>query len=245
MGDGISFKKVVPAMTVSPRIFRFLLLLGLTSGSTAFSTCSLHRVSRDLPKNLHQKARIISDVKPYLAMTSSSTSEDSASNPSQLESILGNAKSLLTDGERSDTKNKLYKATVAGLAVSLAMVPEAIAFSFVAGVSPLVGLWTTVALGFTAATLGGRAGICSSASGACSVVVASLCKSHGPAYLSACAILAGILQAAGGFLGLGKFIRLVRHPVMLGFVNGVAIVMTKAQLVHFRGPNGGFASVAV
>ena len=115
------------------------------------------------------------------------------------------------------------------------MVPEAIAFSFVAGVNPLVGLWTTVALGFTAASLGGRAGICSSASGACSVVVAALGASHGPAYLSACACLAGLFQVVGGLVGLGRFIRLVPHPVMLGFVNGLAILMTKAQLVHFRG----------
>lgn len=101
------------------------------------------------------------------------------------------------------------------------MVPEAVAFAFVAGVSPLVGLWTTVVLGFVAASLGGRPGICSSASGACSVVVASLCASHGPAYLSVCAMMAGLFQVAGGALGLGKFIRLVPHPVMLGFVNGL------------------------
>ncbi|KAL7566101.1 hypothetical protein ACA910_003876 [Epithemia clementina (nom. ined.)] len=83
------------------------------------------------------------------------------------------------------------------------MVPEAVAFAFVAGVSPLVGLWTTVVLGFIAATLGGRAGICSSASGACSIVVASLGASHGPAYLSACAILAGLFQISAGLLGFG------------------------------------------
>ena len=99
----------------------------------------------------------------------------------------------------------------------------------------MTGLWTTVLLGFTAASLGGRAGICSSASGACSVVVAALCRSHGPAYLAATAMLAGVLQMAGGILNLGRFIRLVPHPVMLGFVNGLAIVMTKAQLAHFQG----------
>ena len=131
----------------------------------------------------------------------------------------------------------LAQATISGLAVSLAMIPEAVAFAFVAGVNPLVGLWTTVVLGFVAASLGGRAGICSSASGACSVVVAALCAARGPAYLSVCAMLAGALQVMGGMLGLGKFIRLVPHPVMLGFVNGLAIVMTKAQLVHFRGMN--------
>lgn len=134
-----------------------------------------------------------------------------------------------------DRKNTLVKASAAGIAVALAMIPEAVAFSFVAGVNPLTGLWTTVLLGFTAASLGGRAGICSSASGACSVVVASLGRSHGPAYLAATAVLAGLFQMTGGILNMGRFIRLVPHPVMLGFVNGLAIVMTKAQLAHFQG----------
>ncbi|KAG7363527.1 sulfate permease family protein [Nitzschia inconspicua] len=138
-------------------------------------------------------------------------------------------------------RKKLFQATKSGLAVSLAMVPEAVAFAFVAGVSPLVGLWTTVVLGFVAAAMGGRAGLCSSASGACSVVVASLSASHGPAYLSVCAIMAGLLQIVGGFLGVGKLMKLIPHPVMLGFVNGLAIVMTKAQLVHFK-TNGSFMS---
>ena len=114
------------------------------------------------------------------------------------------------------------------------MIPEAVSFAFVAGVNPLVGLWTTVVLGFFAAAFGGRAGICSSASGACSVVVAALCASHGPAYLSACALLAGGIQILAGVLKLGRFVRLIPHPVMLGFVNGLALVMVKAQLVHFK-----------
>ena len=174
--------------------------------------------------------------------------------PSQAESVVINAKSVTAESFRDttvddDNKNKLsvwLRSSAAGLAVSLAMVPKAVAFSFVAGVSPLVGLWTTVVLGFVAAILGGRAGICSSASGACSVVVAALCASHGPGYVSTCAILAGALQVLAGCLGLGKFIRLVPHPVMLGFVNGLAIVMTRAQLVHFRSSSangGGFLSL--
>ena len=104
----------------------------------------------------------------------------------------------------------------------------------VAGVSPLVGLWTTVTLGFFAALFGGRAGIMSSASGACSVVVAALCASHGSGYLAGCAALAGILQIVAGSAGLGKLIRLVPHPVMIGFVNGLSLVMLKAQLTHFK-----------
>lgn len=109
---------------------------------------------------------------------------DGARPPSQLESVVGNAKSIAAGlGRRMDladpTRRSQYlTAVTAGLAVSLAMVPEAVSFSFVAGVSPLVGLWTTVVLGFFAALFGGRAGICSSASGACTVVVAALCASR-------------------------------------------------------------------
>ena len=170
----------------------------------------------------------------------SNTNNDAktAPTPAQLESISENAKELRGGSSDNDTDarptGRFWKATTAGMAVALAMIPEATAFAFVAGVSPLVGLWTTVVLGFTAASLGGRAGICSSASGACSIVVAALCRSHGPAYLSACAMLAGILQVAAGLGNLGRFIRLVPAPVMLGFVNGLAIVMTKAQLQNFR-----------
>lgn len=161
---------------------------------------------------------------------------------SQIESITQNAKSLNPFGSHLE-RETIVSSLASGLAVSLAMVPEAISFAFVAGVSPLVGLWTTVFLGFLAAAFGGRAGICSSASGACSVVVASLCASHGPAYLSACAIMAGILQMIfGGYLGVGKWIRLVPHPVMLGFVNGLTIVMIRAQLVHFQTSTGSFLS---
>lgn len=158
--------------------------------------------------------------------------------PSQVESIKENAE-LLLPIKKGDTakslQRKLFQATISGLTVALAMVPEAVAFSFVAGVSPLVGLWTTVLLGFVAASLGGRPGICSSSSGAVSVVIASLSRAHGPVYVSACAVLAGLLQIAGGVLGLGKFIRLVPHPVMLGFVNGLAIMMTRSQFHAFQG----------
>jgi len=87
-----------------------------------------------------------------------------------------------------------------------------------------------------AAAFGGRGGITTGASGACAVVVAGLVASHGASYLSAAVVLAGCIQVAFGVLGAGKFIRLVPHPVMLGFVNGLALVMTRAQLRHFRGP---------
>mmetsp|Transcript_1983 Transcript_1983/g.2693 ORF Transcript_1983/g.2693 Transcript_1983/m.2693 type:complete len:620 (+) Transcript_1983:113-1972(+) len=176
-----------------------------------------------------------------------STPPSSSSPPSQIESIIANAKSLNPFGKpkttsSSSSENTVLPSLAAGLAVSLAMIPEAVSFAYVAGVSPLVGLWTTVFMGFVAAAFGGRAGICSSASGACSVVVASLCAMHGPSYLSACAVMAGLLQIVfGGAAGLGKFIKLVPHPVMLGFVNGLTVVMVRSQMIHFKDAlNGGF-----
>ncbi|KAL7538907.1 hypothetical protein ACHAWF_011186 [Thalassiosira exigua] len=180
---------------------------------------------------------------PFRAVISrlSSTVDDvEEAPPSRIESVVANAKSISSNlGRKMDLTNPTLRtqyltAMTAGLAVTLAMVPEAVSFSFVAGVSPLVGLWTTVVLGFFAALFGGRAGICSSASGACSVVVAALCASHGSGYLAGCAALAGLLQIVAGTAGMGKLIRLVPHPVMIGFVNGLTIVMLKAQLTHFQ-----------
>ncbi|KAH8066122.1 secondary active sulfate transmembrane transporter [Aureococcus anophagefferens] len=123
---------------------------------------------------------------------------------------------------------------LSGFAVSLAMIPEAVAFAFVAGVSPIVGLQTTAVLGFVAAAFGGRGGMTSGASGACAVVVAGLVREHGAGYLPGCVVLAGFAQTFLGLVGAGKFIRMVPHPVMLGFVNGLAVVMLSAQLTHFR-----------
>lgn len=165
-----------------------------------------------------------------------------AAKVSQTEDLVANAKELLFTplGPRQASKKLTTKAalrnTLSGLTVSLAMIPEAVAFAFVAGVSPIVGLQTTAVMGFFAAAFGGRGGITTGASGACSVVVAPLVKAYGVAMLPAAACLAGIIQTLMGVLGFGKFIRLVPHPTMLGFVNGLALVMTKAQLMHFRAP---------
>jgi SulP family sulfate permease len=188
-------------------------------------------------KNATPKCRFVS-----LQTSSASSSDDAEVSLSRRESIIANAKSFLPP-DFDERKKTLFSATLSGLAVSLAMIPEAVAFSFVANVSPLVGLWTTVILGFFAAAFGSGAGLVSSASGACSVVVASLGRSHGNVYVSASALLAGIFQAAGGALGLGRLIRLIPHPCMLGFVNGLAVVMTKAQLHHFRVDGDAFMSI--
>ncbi|CAH0365438.1 unnamed protein product [Pelagomonas calceolata] len=166
------------------------------------------------------------------AVAEISRDEDLVANaPELLFTPLGPRKALNPLSPESATKNAL-----SGFAVSLAMIPEAVAFAFVAGVSPIVGLQTTAVLGFVAAAFGGRGGITTGASGACAVVVAGLVASHGASYLSAAVALAGLIQVSLGVLGAGKFIRLVPHPVMLGFVNGLAVVMTRAQLRHFRAP---------
>lgn len=122
---------------------------------------------------------------------------------------------------------------LSGLTVALALVPEAVAFSFVAGVEPLVGLYAAFMVGLITACIGGRPGMISGATGALAVVMVSLVAEHGVEYLFATVVLMGILQITAGVLKLGKFIRMVPHPVMLGFVNGLAIVIFLAQLSQF------------
>ncbi|MBL4787519.1 MAG: SulP family inorganic anion transporter [Kordiimonadaceae bacterium] len=128
-----------------------------------------------------------------------------------------------------------YKTeTLSGFTVALALVPEAVAFAFVAGVNPLVGLYAAFIVGLITAVIGGRPGMISGATGALAVVMVSLVAQHGVQYLFATVVLMGILQLAAGALKLGKFIRMVPHPVMLGFVNGLAIVIFLAQLGQFQ-----------
>lgn len=123
---------------------------------------------------------------------------------------------------------------LSGLTVALALVPEAVAFAFVAGVEPLVGLYAAFMVGLLAAIFGGRPGMISGATGAMAVVMVSLVADHGVEYLFAAVVLTGLLQIGAGLLRLGKFIRMVSYPVMLGFVNGLAIVILLAQLQHFQ-----------
>lgn len=122
---------------------------------------------------------------------------------------------------------------LSGLTVALALVPEAVAFAFVAGVEPLVGLYAAFMVGLITACIGGRPGMISGATGALAVVMVALVADHGVEYLFATVVLMGILQITAGALKLGKFIRMVPHPVMLGFVNGLAIVIFLAQLGQF------------
>ena len=123
---------------------------------------------------------------------------------------------------------------LAGLTVALALVPEAIAFAFVAGVAPLSGLYAAFIVGIITALIGGRPGMISGATGALAVVMVSLVADHGAQYLFATVILMGVIQLIAGIFKLGKFIRMVPQPVMLGFVNGLAIVIGISQISQFR-----------
>lgn len=135
-----------------------------------------------------------------------------------------------------DFKQKVnYKTEIlSGLTVALALIPEAVAFAFIAGLSPLTGLYAAFTIGLVTSILGGRPGMISGATGAVAVVIVALAKTHGVEYIFATVVLAGIIQLIAGLLKLGKFIRLVPHPVMFGFVNGLAIVIFMSQLVQFK-----------
>jgi SulP family sulfate permease len=123
---------------------------------------------------------------------------------------------------------------LSGLTVALALVPEAIAFALVAHVHPLVGLYAAFMVGLITSLVGGRPGMISGATGALAVVMVALVVTHGVEYLFATVVLMGVLQIGFGLAKLGKFIRMVPHPVMLGFVNGLAIVIFLAQMSHFK-----------
>ncbi len=142
----------------------------------------------------------------------------------------------LINGTKGNVKNDI----LSGVTVAFALVPEAVAFAFVAGVEPMVGLYAAFMMGLITSAIGGRPGMISGATGAMAVVMVALVSQHGVQYLFAAVILAGFLQIMAGVFKLGKFIRLVPYPVMLGFVNGLAIVIFLAQLGQFKimGPLG-------
>lgn len=127
---------------------------------------------------------------------------------------------------------------LSGITVALALVPEAVAFALIAGLSPLTGLYAAVVLAFVTSVFGGRPGMISGATGAVAVVIVSLVQSHGVEYVFAAVILAGLIQIVFGLLRLGKFIRLVPHPVIFGFVNGLAIIIFISQLAQFKDASG-------
>ena len=148
----------------------------------------------------------------------------------------------MTEFIRKQTNNA-KNDILSGLTVALALVPEAVAFAFVAGVDPLVGLYAAFMIGFVTSIFGGRPGMISGATGALAVVMVSLVaegnamgsegENLGLYYLFATVIFMGVIQMLAGVLKLGKFIRLIPHPVMMGFVNGLAIVIFLSQLKMF------------
>lgn len=139
-----------------------------------------------------------------------------------------------------DFKQKVdYKTEVlSGLTVAMALIPEAVAFAFIAGLDPLTGLYAAFVLGLITSVFGGRPGMISGATGAVAVVIVSLVQSHGVEYVFATVVLAGILQISAGLLRLGKLMRLVPHPVIFGFVNGLAIIIFMSQLAQFKDTDG-------
>ncbi len=137
---------------------------------------------------------------------------------------------IITDHSPANIKNDV----LSGLTVALALVPEAVAFAILAHLHPLIGLYAAFTIGLIAAIMGGRPGMISGATGAIAVVVGALVLQHGAEYLFAAVVLMGVIQITFGVLKLGKFIRLVPHPVFLGFVNGLAMVIFLAQLEHFK-----------
>ncbi|QYA24992.1 SulP family inorganic anion transporter [Gramella sp. MT6] len=128
-----------------------------------------------------------------------------------------------------------YKTEIlAGLTVALALIPEAVAFALIAGLSPLTGLYAAFVMGLVTAILGGRPGMISGATGAVAVVIVGTALMHGPEYVFATVILAGIIQILAGVFRLGKLMRLVPHPVIFGFVNGLAVIIFMSQLGQFK-----------
>ncbi|WPD23003.1 MAG: SulP family inorganic anion transporter [Candidatus Electrothrix scaldis] len=131
---------------------------------------------------------------------------------------------------------------LSGLTVAIALVPEAVAFAFIAGISPIVGLYGAFMMGLVTSVIGGRPGMISGATGATAVVMVSLVKTGtemggegaGLQYLFVTLLLVGVLQMLAGIFRFGKFVRLIPHPVMMGFVNGLAIVIFLAQLEMFK-----------
>lgn len=137
------------------------------------------------------------------------------------------------------TQKVNYKTEVlSGLTVAFALVPEAVAFALIAGLSPLVGLYAAFVMGLVTSIFGGRPGMISGATGAIAVVIVVLAKSHGVEYVFATVVLAGIIQVLAGVLKLGKLMRLVPLPVVYGFVNGLAIIIFMSQLDQFKDASG-------
>lgn len=131
-------------------------------------------------------------------------------------------------------KHQIKSDVLSGITVALALIPESVAFAFVAGVSPILSLQTAVIIGIVAALFTGRPGMISSSTAAISVVIASLVATHGLEYLFATVVLMGVIQILLGVFKLGKYTRIIPYSVMLGFLNGLSIVIFRAQFSQMK-----------
>lgn len=129
--------------------------------------------------------------------------------------------------------HNIRKDVLAGIVVALALIPEAIAFSILAGVDPMVGLYASFTIAIICAFFGGRPAMISAATGAMALVIVSLVKDHGLQYLLAATILTGVIQIIFGYLKIARLMRFIPNAVMIGFVNSLAILVFMAQLPHF------------
>jgi SulP family sulfate permease len=130
---------------------------------------------------------------------------------------------------------RLRTEVLAGLVVALALIPEAIAFSIIAGVDPRIGLFAAFTMAVTVSFVGGRPAMISAATGAIALVIAPVVRDHGLDYLVATVILGGVIQVVLGVLGVARLMRFIPRSVMVGFVNALAILIFTSQLPHLRG----------
>lgn len=137
-----------------------------------------------------------------------------------------------------NNRELIRKDLLSGMTVALALIPEAIAFAFVAGVDPLLSLQTAIVIGLVAAIFSGRPGMISSSTAAIAIVMAPLIKDHGEEFLFATVILMGIIQVLMGAFRLGRYTRIIPYPVVLGFLNGLAIVIFLSQWDLFKTDDG-------
>ena len=137
---------------------------------------------------------------------------------------------MLISSTRQDWLGNVRGDVLAGLVVALALIPEAIAFSIIAGVDPKVGLYASFSMAVVIAFVGGRPGMISAATGAMALLMVTLVKEHGLQYLLAATLLTGVLQIGAGYLKLGSLMRFVSRSVVTGFVNALAILIFLAQL---------------
>jgi SulP family sulfate permease len=159
------------------------------------------------------------------------SSQQISSDPTVREA--GDASTAVLAALRSPTR--LRTEVLAGLVVALALIPEAISFSIIAGVDPRVGLFASFTMAVTIAVVGGRPAMISAATGAIALVIAPLAREHGVDYLIAAVIMAGVLQITLSVLGVARLMRFIPRSVMVGFVNALAILIFTSQLPHLLG----------